>query len=133
MLYDVIDINPDDVAGMFEVPSGNVANIQLNLPAGAYILIKLAQIGYAQDYSLRAWISVYSDGVPIEPEYNREFALNRQIESFVLYDRLATNLVLPSDLRNVPALPGSYILNILNIVNSINAFSFSQSVVTSKP
>jgi hypothetical protein len=112
---------------MAAIDSSNLLVIPITIPALQGLMFGLAQLSPTQDYSLRAWISRTPGGdfVPTNASY---WHLNRTPDQLILvYDMNGTPP--PGNILAIPLFVGDYNLNILNLVNTENVFSFSANVV----
>ena len=126
-LYPTIDIDPS-VQGRQTSPQGSLALIPITIDPGQAVRVVLLQTGPAQDFSMRAWVSVLPDGVSVSTDsVSAYWSLPRMPDMFILHDVAVTPDA--TAFRTIPVPPGSYVLNILNLVNSENTFSFSTAVV----
>jgi len=116
--------------GMQMLPSGALAISPFTVANGQYVKMVAIQTAPTQDFSMRAWISRLPEG-PSEGtnHYTRHWPINRIAEIVVIYDR---NLPVPDIVGRLIAVdPGDYYVNILNLVNEENSFSFAQGGLNS--
>lgn len=125
MLYPktAIDVNQP----VNELPSGHIGLLPLTLEAGQTISISLKQIitnpqNLPQDRSLRAWISEQPGGRSLTESTNITAAHLTALNTTVIRV-LAPGAAPETDGFNIPALPGQYWLNVLNLVNEANSFA----------
>jgi hypothetical protein len=122
MLYPSITLDPL-IANLHNnvVPSGTLVVLPIDMTSVQMTQIKMLQISFTQDFSLRAWLSVYPGGTPLPPGY---FPLLRTSGvPFVVY--CAGQTPSPPDLASLVE-PGRYMLNVLNLTNVENEFSFNK-------
>jgi len=116
-----------------EIPVGpqtlfqnNIAIIPLNLISGTSILLNVIHLKdkHEQDFTIQCWISKEPQGTYIN--YN----LPNSVQYWKPSNTFGANIVELYDLNirpqmktsNIPAKPGPYILNILNLSNVVNHF-----------
>ena len=128
MLYPIIELTIDQPDTVYQIASGSLAVIGLTVDPGSAQTISMAQLANSQDFSLRAWISIKKDGQPIDSGVWASWVLSKRSDAFVLHDAA---IAPPDGMRSVPVEPGSYWLNILNLVNSNNMFAFATVPVNS--
>ena len=128
MLYPIAILDLPTMQGMNAVNPGSAVATTFTLQPGSGWSMAMMQLAPTQDYSLRAWISALPGGqfLPTRMSY---WHLNRKNAPVVVVYDLA---ITPDSLETgyaVPLLPGVYVLNILNLVNSENVFSFSATEI----
>ena len=106
------------------IPSGNLIVIPIDMTVTQMTQITLRQISLTQDYSLRMWLSVYPHGMTVEPGMFPVLRFGGV--PFVIYVAPQTP---PSDTYPIFVLPGVYMMNILNLNNETNMFTFSQTIL----
>ncbi len=130
MLYPTTIVNDlAAIEGMSAVASSSSIVCPITIAAQTGILLSMVQLAPTQDYSLRAWVS-YQPGGQFLPTISSYWHLNRHNDQMIfVYDM---NSPIPNTLCNVHAIPlpaGNYTLNILNLVNAENVFSFSSTAI----
>lgn len=119
-LYPTTIIDPDAALGNNAIASGTLISIPIDMTNSQMIQIVLSQLSLTQDYSLRTWVSIYPDGKAIAPGL---FPILRNGGlPFIVYVPGQTP---PSNTYAIQVTPGSYYLNILNLTNEANVFSFN--------
>lgn len=119
-LYPTTIIDPDAALGNNAIASGTLICIPIDMTSSQMVQIVLSQLSLTQDYSLRTWVSVYPDGNAIAPGL---FPILRNGGlPFIVYVPGQTP---PSNTYAIRVTPGSYYLNILNLTNEANVFSFN--------
>ena len=103
------------------IPSGTLLVIPIDMTFTQMTQIGLAQLSLTQDYSLRTWVSVYPDGMPIGGIFP---ILRFASLPFTIY--IAGQTPPQNTGYGVLVTPGSYYLNILNLTNEANVLRFSQ-------
>lgn len=103
------------------IPSGTLLVIPIDMTVTQMTQIGLAQLSLTQDYSLRTWVSVYPDGMPIGGIFP---ILRFASLPFTIY--IAGQTPPQNTGYGVLVTPGSYYLNILNLTNEANVLRFSQ-------
>ena len=127
MLYPVVNINPSSIEGMHVVPPGNLVAVPLSIISGQVLKFVVLQNSPTQDFSMRAWISITPGGATVGNTLTTQYwPVVRYPDVIVLHDM---NVVLPDVLRTIPVLPGSYTLNVLNLVNEKNVFTYSTDML----
>ena len=84
------------------------------------IQITLAQLSQTQDYSLRAWVSVYEQGVPLPPGATPVMRISGF--PFIVY---TASQIPPAASIAVLVAPGVYVLNVFNLTNEQNILGYS--------
>src|SRR3569623_119827 len=98
------------------VASGNLIMFPVDSSQFNMLQITLSQLSQTQDYSLRAWVSVYPNGTPLAPGYVSVLkvgGLPLVLSVFGLISPINT-LLCPIALRQ------QYMLNVLNLTNDDN-------------
>ena len=98
------------------IPSGTLLVIPIDMTVTQMTQIGLAQLSLTQDYSLRTWVSVYPDGMPIGGIFP---ILRFASLPFTIY--IAGQTPPQNTGYGVLVTPGSYYLNILNLTNEANS------------
>lgn len=106
-------------AQQIPIPSGALVSWPLDLTSASMIQIILAQLSLTQDYSLRAWISVYVNGIPLAPGYVPVMQTGGL--PLVVYISPQTP---PANTFAVPVSPGLYVLNVFNLTNEANVLGY---------
>ena len=119
-MADFIDLDLPAVSGVAEqivpVTAGNLLMFPVDMSQVNMLQIALAQLSQTQDYSLRAWVSVYPNGMPLPPGYVSVLKVGGL--PLVLF---AFGLIPPTNTLLCPiALRQQYILNVLNLTNEDN-------------
>lgn len=97
------------------------------LPPDETIRFRMVRSSDTQDNSLRCWISEFDGGASIALEPMESYwHLNRTATFEVVITSAQTPILNPLTTSYViNAQPGSYVLNVLNMVNSLNPFYVS--------
>ena len=103
------------------MPPGTLTVIPINMTVTQMTQINLAQLSLTQDYSMRMWVSVYPDGIPIGGMYP---ILRFAGLPFTIY--IAGQTPPQNTGYAINVTPGRYYLNILNLTNEANVLRFSQ-------
>lgn len=92
--------------------------------------IDLQHVAGQQDYSLRAWISLYQNGNPLPSDVN--YSGNYPIIRFSNYPIVlyVAGQTPPPNTFSILVEPKAYFLNILNLTNEVNAFGFTQTDIS---
>lgn len=125
MLYPKIAI--DVAARLNELPSGHIGLLPLALGQDQVITINLKQIivnpqNLPQDNSMRVWVSEQPGGRSLSESTNIVAAHLSAIRMTTVR-LLAPGLDPEAEGFNIPAMPGQYWLNVLNLVNEANSFA----------
>jgi hypothetical protein len=126
-LYPTVVLDPTvAMSGPNLAPSGSLITLPLDMSVVLMKQIIVAQLSLTEDFSLRAWVSIYPNGISlITPAWPDTFALSRMTpRPLVLYVR---GQIPPDETILVPVVPGQYYLNILNLTNQLNLFGFTMS------
>ena len=133
MLYPVTNIDISVIPETNFILAGNLTTISLTIAPLTGQMISMMQVAPTQDFSMRVWISPQQDGqfTPLNASF---WYLNRYLNStFLFYDLNGTppTTIAPTgyNLILVPVFPANYYLNVLNLVNAQNIFSFAANVV----
>lgn len=98
------------------VASGNLIVFPVDSSGFDMLQITLTQLSQTQDYSLRFWVSVYPNGMPLIPGYVS--ILKAGGLPLVLF---ASGLIPPTDSLLCPiAIRQQYMVNVLNLTNEPN-------------
>lgn len=132
MLYPTTTVDLAAMPAMNLLEPGSLLVIPLTVAPGSGLLCSMLQLSPTQDYSLRGWLSRLPCGLflPTNTSYWHFDRYNEQ--QVAIYDRARDPL--PATLGNLYPLavaPGAYCLNILNVVNSENIFSFAAATLQS--
>lgn len=123
--YPIYTISPESAsASANALPSGCVAVIPIDMTVTRMTSILLAQLTLTQDFSLRTWVSIFQNGIPVNPQPNTYPVLKVNGFALVLYVPPETP---PSGTIPIPVSSGKYYLNVLNLTNEANLFSFSKT------
>jgi len=126
MLYPVIDFEYPN--GPYLLPPGNLGVFPITVEAGQTITLEMGQLiadqeNLPQDQSIRVWLSPKKGGMSVvdNPITAARWHLSLvQMDIVAIYDLLSVPT--PQGIA-VPVVPGSYWLNVLNLVNEPNMFS----------
>lgn len=115
-------------AGMYEVLSGHVAYAKIVIAEGDAIEFAITQIAPTQDHSLRCWLSGVPNGMSLT--YRLPLAYwhaNRVVSEKVVIHDLERSPIpnAPGRLGTKAVVPGTYFLNVLNLVNAANVFTLT--------
>jgi hypothetical protein len=125
-LYPIIEFDYPSSNARYDLPSGNLGVIKLDLQAGQKITLVMGMLIYdnmklPEDLALRAWISKTQAGSPFVEQHSLTFwQLSTLLRDVVV---LHADDVTVTDDRAMSAEPGIYWLNILNMVNATNTFT----------
>lgn len=120
-LYPIIELDPEIAAlDPNMLPAGTLIVLPVDMSSVQMVQIVLVQLSQTQDYSMRTWLSRYPDGIAIAPGVFP--VLRGQGLPFVIHTADQTP---PENTNAIQVEAGNYILNILNLTNEINVFSFS--------
>ena len=103
------------------IPSGSLIVIPIDMTTVAMTQVMLVQVSYTQDYSLRTWLSLHPDGLAIAGVIP---ILKTAGIPLVIH---IADQILPPDVNAIAVEPGQYMLNVLNLTNEANVFSFSKT------
>jgi hypothetical protein len=112
-------------AQQFPVPPSVRIDWPIDLSDGGMIVVTLVQVSETQDYSLRAWVSQYANGVPLAPGYTpvyRGFGW-----PLTIYTAPQTP---PPNTIAIAVTPGVYVLNVLNLTNELNVVAYNAITLT---
>lgn len=120
-LYPQIELEP---AGMFEVPSGSLGLVALDVPADGAVDVTVRHIGLTQDHSLRCWLSYRKGGeaIPLLENRTAVWHPNRTPDEKVT---VAGTDWGGSSQTFSAKVTGRVWLNLLNLVNQVNAFAIT--------
>ncbi len=131
-LYPIIQIDPSiAVLDPNKIPSGTLIVIPIDMTTVNMTSLTISQVSNTQDFSLRAWVSIYRDGDALpspalpQPSSGIYPVLRWVGLPLVLY---LPGFTPPDD--TVPiALPGPglYYFNLLNLTNELNYFGFGKT------
>jgi len=116
-----VDISTINTMGCIE--SSSLLTIAITVPSLGGIKFAMSQMSPTQDYSIRVWFSILPGGdfIPTNASY---WHLNRYVDQILtLYD-INANKPTGSNILAIGVPSGNYNLNLLNLVNSENVFSF---------
>jgi hypothetical protein len=111
----------------YVIPNGNLYSFTFTLNPGDQQSISIIHTAgdFNQDRSLLAWVSTQPGGQYFYnlPAYLQCWHPNRRINSgeFIVYDSSLDTV--QADYA-IPLAPGNYFINVLNLVNLANAFSY---------
>lgn len=122
-LFPITELDANTAAqGNNLLPAGTLIVIPIDMTSVRMTQITVAQVSATQDYSMRTWLSEFPDGVAIAPG---PFPVLRTSGlPFVVY---ITGQTPPDGCYAMLVTPGTYILNIVNLTNEANLFSFSKT------
>ncbi len=123
MLYDSTTITTPSPNDNYEVPGGQMIVFPFTLEAGQALRIESQHtMQGTQDHSLRVWVSDEIDGRSLsrKPDSNYWHPNRTPGENVIVYDSTLGEPTGPS----IPAIPGDYYVNVLNLANSHNALLF---------
>jgi hypothetical protein len=126
-LYPTVILDPTvAMTGPNLLPSGSLVALPIDMSVVRMTQIILGQLSMTEDFGLRAWVSLYANGISlIAPAWPDTFSLSRMTpRALVIYVRGQTP---PLDTILVPIVPGHYYLNILNLTNSLTMFGFTMT------
>lgn len=109
------------------IPSATLVAIPIDMSTVQMTQLTVAQLSFTQNYSLRAWLSVYPAGIPLPPDAPPDFfpVLGAMVGlPIVIYTATQTP---PGNTLDILVDAGSYIFNILNLTNELNVFGFSKT------
>ena len=130
-IYDIIVLGTT-ATGMQLLPAGKLGIYNINVQPLTALMISMMQIAQTEDFSIRGWISTQAGGQSIVSGTNQVFPLIRLPTVYIIYDP-AMILTIPDGAVGIPAAPGNYILNFLNLANAENIFSFKVANYTGTP
>jgi len=125
-LYPTSALILPQMQGINAIQSSSALLAPFTLMPGTAMQFSGSQLSPTQDYSIRLWMSVLPGGDFI-PTIFSYWHLNRTADQLITpydmsYPAPSGRYVIP-----VPLLPGDYYLNVLNLVNAENVFSFSST------
>lgn len=115
------------VAAPNPIPSSTLVAIPIDMTTVQMTQITVAQLSFTQNYSLRAWVSTYPGGIPLNPDTPPDFfpvLANMVGLPIVIYTPSHTP---PANTLDILVEAGSYVFNILNLTNEANVFGFSKT------
>lgn len=127
-LYPTVYVSLEDIQGMTELLSSNLMVVPLVINPQQGQMLALAQLSPTQDYSLRFWLSMKPNGIFV-PTNASFYHMNRTADRLYLYYDMNSTPPSAPNILGIPVPTGSYKLNILNLVNAENVFSFSSTDV----
>lgn len=122
MLYPItVSATPDDNQAL---NSSSLYAIPFTLEEGGSLRCIIVHTAPTQDHSLRCWISTTAGDTQVDAASHLSYwHPNRtNAESVIIHDTDVEVFLGSSFARPLP--PGEYFVNILNLGNSINSFSF---------
>jgi hypothetical protein len=135
-LYPITILQPDDAANIPNIiMQGCMTCIPFTLNNGGGIIISALQVALTEDFSIKGWFSSQPNGQPfdVDPPILATFSLLRSPFEIVVYDPSVSP---PAPLSNTsyqsfyPIQPGLIYLNLLNLINRPNIFTFGMTVVS---
>ncbi len=120
--YPTQNILAQNLGAITYVESGSVVVTPIVVGVGETVQITLAQKAATQDFSMRAWISTTPEGISVGHGPATAFwPVMRRPDTTYLFDR---SLPPPRGvIRAIPVSPGTYYLNVFNMVMAKNAFA----------
>jgi hypothetical protein len=108
---------------------GTLIVIPIDMTTVQMTSFDLQHLSNTQDYSLRAWLSKYPDGVPIPSSIDGVATIAAGIYAIIKFSKLPMVIYIagqtpPIDSFDILVSPGLYNLNILNLTNEVNVFGF---------
>lgn len=121
-MYDSTLIDTPAPNNIYTVEHGRLVAFPLTITEGQAVRIVTAHLAVGiQDHSLRVWVSSDIGGISVARGANEFWHPNRNAqETVAVYDR---SMVAPDE-NGIAVEPGTYYVNVLNLINSRNAFSF---------
>jgi hypothetical protein len=127
-LYQITEFDYPAPLNQFTLPPGVLGVIPLVLESDATLTLTMNQlqpnpIRLVQDRSILGWVSTQQSGNPVidNPASLANWHLTSlQKTIIILYDALSE--LGPFDQPAISLMPGSYWLNVLNLVNETNSF-----------
>lgn len=135
-LYPITILQPADAENIPNIiMQGCLTAIPFTLHTGGGIIMSALQAALTEDFSIKAWFSSIPGGPPInyDPPVLSVFSLLRTPFEIVVYD---PTVAPPAPLSNTsfqsfyPLPPGEIFLNLLNLINKPNVFTFGMTVVS---
>lgn len=131
MLYKTIELSYPTETNKFILPSGVLGYFPISLEPGKLLTISMNQLildplHLPQDFSMRGWFSKSPGGVSVvyTPESLSRWHLTALQKRIIqIYD--SSSDVEPTEPSSIGLLPGTYWLNILNLVNETNFFALN--------
>jgi len=125
MLYNVVPLTYPSQYNQFTVPSGSLGVFRLPLASGQAMVLQMNQLlpdprHFPQDMTMRCWIANSAGGNPLPVDSNAWILTALQRRIITVYDAFAG--LGPFEGITVDLAPGTYWLNILNLVNESNSF-----------
>lgn len=131
MYRDIIPTALPDPLQPVLVPKDSITTFELAVGVGEIIDLSVAHIAPVQDHSLRAWVSIVPGDTPVVlyPAAVSVWNPNRLSlpEIITVYD---SALATPDAQKPLPLAPGTYTLNVENLISATNAFLISLTVRT---
>lgn len=104
------------------ISPGNMTCVPIDMTTVRMTKILLQQASNTQDYSLRAWLSLYQEGVALADNSIKTYTIMRNVLlPIIIYTAGQTP---DAESFSVLVVPNYYFLNILNLTNEVNYFSF---------
>jgi hypothetical protein len=134
MLYPMTRNPTPNAFNNYVIPNGNLFCFDFTIAAGDQKVLSVVLTAGVnnQDHSLLAWVSEQPGGNVMydKPAYLQQWHPNRTDgDSVTVYD---SNLVTVSADFPFGLTPGSYVLNVLNLTNLINSFSYTLTDTTDR-
>ena len=109
------------------IQPGNLIVIPIDMTSTLMTSIDLQQMSNTQDYSMRAWLSVYESGIALPSDANP--AGIYPVIKFSQYNIIVYREGQTPPESTFPILvpAGEYFLNILNLTNELNYFGFTKT------
>lgn len=109
------------------IQPGNLIVIPIDMTSTVMTTIDLQQMSNTQDFSMRAWLSIYPSGAALPSDDNPAGiypVIKFSQYNIVVYQNGQT----PAESTfPINVLPGMYFLNILNLTNELNYFGFTKT------
>lgn len=111
------------------LPAGYLALCQIALGPGQALRIIPVHIAFVQDHSIRAWLSKKPNGesLSLTPSSLAFWHPNRTPDEHVVLCSFGAACI--EDRPQIRAAPGIYWLNLLNLINTENAFILSVETI----
>jgi len=132
MLYEKIELTYPSETNKFILPPGILGYFPITLGAGQILTFSMNQLildplHLPQDFSMLGWFSGLFPGGPsiiYTPEYLSRWHLTALQKRIIqIFDSSAD--IFPTEPASIGLLPGTYWLNILNLVNETNYFALN--------
>ena len=113
----------------YELPSGSLHAFSFDIePGEAKEILVVHLLGVGQDHSLRCWVSLAPANSPaVEQPYYVIWHANRNESEIRTICAEGTDF--PDAKMPIYLPPGSYFVNVLNLVNKVNAYAYSLTTV----